>query len=329
MLESTRAVFHLSLASRLRLVSRADKDATTRRCAESLAASFMRGEAYGAASLWSLSHAATEKQANERPARGGGILDCQCVTLWIGSSLGPVERACLRSVLRHGHRVALYCYHPPDGVPAGVEIRDAGEIIAEDRVIVHSSGSAALFANWFRYELQRRAAGTWVDCDAYMLAPLECSRPYLMGEEESGRIANGVLRIPPDSPLLSPLLRIFDETEVPAWLPWPARLSAHLRLLWTGRTGLAAMPWGSAGPAAVSALAREHGVYELALAPDVLYPVHWSGADWIRDPRRQLEEMITERTVSVHLFNEMIKGFKNDPPEPGSFLARLHEEGSC
>src|SRR5690349_7920416 len=43
----------------------------------------------------------------------GGACVADCVTLWIGESLGAVERACLRSVLRQGHSLALYCYDRP------------------------------------------------------------------------------------------------------------------------------------------------------------------------------------------------------------------------
>src|SRR5687768_2878830 len=92
---------------------------------------------------------------------GAVSLLTQCVTLWIGPSLGAVERACLKSVLRQGHRLALYCYREPIGVPDGVELRDAAEILPEHRIIRHKTGSVALFANWFRYELQRRSLGTW------------------------------------------------------------------------------------------------------------------------------------------------------------------------
>jgi hypothetical protein len=248
--------------------------------------------------------------------------------LWIGDSLGPVERACLRSVIRQGHPLALYCYDPPAGVPDGLELRDAEAIIPRDRIIRHKSGSPALFANWFRYELQSRGAGIWVDCDAYLLGPLDADADYLMGEEEPGKIANGVLRLPPDSPLLPPLLSVFEENEVPWWLPWRARVAAHARLRWTGRTNLAAMPWGSAGPVALTALARKHGLYDRALPSDVLYPVHWTQAEWILDPARRLEERVSPRTVSIHLFHERIKRFKNDPAPAGSFLARLHAEGA-
>jgi hypothetical protein len=259
-----------------------------------------------------------------RASSVGGV---SCATLWIGDRLGPVERACLRSVLRQGHELSLYCYREPAGVPAGVELREAEEIVPESQVIRHHTGSVSLFSNRFRYELQRRGRGIWVDCDAYLLAPLDTERPYLYGEWAPGRIAAGILRLPPDSPVLSPLLAIFDEREVPPWLPWRARIAARRRLRRTGRTGLAQMPWGSAGPAALTALLHEHGLAGRALAPDVLYPVHWDRAAWIADPGLALEDMVSERTVSLHLFNECIKGFKHEPAPAGSFLARLQTEG--
>jgi hypothetical protein len=88
------------------------------------------------------------------------------------------------------------------------------------------------------------------------------------------------------------------------------------------------MPWGSAGPRALTALAKQHRVAELAEPPEVLYPARWQDADWIRDPAVKLEDVITERTVSIHVWNERIKHFKNEPAAPGSFLARLQAEGA-
>jgi hypothetical protein len=247
--------------------------------------------------------------------------------LWIGPRLGPVERACLKSVLKRGHSLALYCYGEPDGVPDGVELRDASEIIPRHRIIRHKTGSVALFANWFRYELQRRHAGTWVDCDVYLLAPLDGDSPCLFGEEAPGKINNGVLRLPPDSPLLPPLVALFEERSVPPWLPLRSRMAAHLRLWHRGRSGLAAMPWGSAGPNALSYLVRRHGMGDFALPPEILYPSPWQDALWIADPARSLDQVVTERTVAVHLWNERIKHVKNRPAPPGSFLARLQDEG--
>jgi hypothetical protein len=251
-----------------------------------------------------------------------------CLTLWIGPKLGRVERACLRSLMRQGHRVALYCYRPVEGVPAGVELRDGATILAEDRIIRHRSGSVALFANWFRYELMRHGPGIWVDTDQYLIAPIVPRRPHLFGWQDTDMIANGVLRIPEDSPLLGELIEIFEERTIPFWLPRRERIAAWLRRLATGRTGLSRMPWGSAGPHALTAIARKHGKLDEALAPSVFFPVHYRHADWIRDPARPLEAVLKADTVGVHLWNERIRTWKEEPAPAGSFLARLHAEGA-
>ena len=252
----------------------------------------------------------------------------RCNMLWIGPSLGPVERACMHSVMRHGHPLTLYCYDRPEGVPSGVELADAAEVLPADQIIRHKSGSVALFSNRFRYELQRLGLGTWLDCDAYLLAPLDGQSPYLMGEEEPGRIAVGILRLPSDSPILTSLIELFDEARVPPWLPLRSRIAARWRLARTGRAGLSAMPWGSAGPHAVTALARKYGLDRFALAPEIFYPVNWRQAAWLRDPRIGLEDVVAPRSISIHLWNECIKSFKNDPAPAGSFLARLQQEGA-
>lgn len=251
----------------------------------------------------------------------------RCATLWIGPELGAVERACLKSVLRQGHALTLYSYGRPVGVPDGVDVGDASDILPEHNIIRHRSGSPSLFSNWFRYELQRRELGTWIDCDVYLLSPLDGDSSYLFGEEEAGRINTGILRLPPDSPLLPPLLGLFEERSVPPWLPMKSRMAAYFRLLSSGRSGLSQMPWGSAGPKALSFLARKHGLGRWARPPEAFCPMRWQDALWITDPAMDLDDVIAPETIAVHLWNERIKAVKNSPSAPGSFLARLQAEG--
>jgi len=250
------------------------------------------------------------------------------VTLWIGESVGPVERACLRSILRQSHSIAVYCYRNVPGMPKGVELRDASDILPEARIISHLKGqSIALFADWFRYELQRRELGTWLDTDNYLVAPMNMERPYLLGEYAPGRIANGVVRIPADSPMLAALLDLFESSRTPDWLPWKWYLPARIRELITGRVALSRLPWGCTGPHAMTALARRYGLSSEALPSDVFNPVPWTEADWILNPAKALNDALTERSVGVHLWNQCIKHFKNKPAPWGSFLARLQDEG--
>jgi hypothetical protein len=249
-----------------------------------------------------------------------------CVTLWIGDTLGPVERACLRSIARH-HKLALYCYRAPAGVPDGIELRDAAAILPVDAIFAHRSGSFGPFADWFRYELQRRSLGIWVDADMYLLAPLDADRPYLFGEQSPGIINNAVLRLPADAPIVPLLLKPFEGKTIPAGLPWRLFLTMRMRQLVAGEVDFRAAPWGSTGPYALSALIRRLGLSAQALPREVLYPVPWRDADWIRTPGLTLDQMVIERTVAIHLWNECIKGYKNAPAPNGSFLQRLQDEG--
>lgn len=250
-----------------------------------------------------------------------------CVTLWIGDALGAVERACLKSVLRQGHSLALYCYRRPAGVPDGIEVRDANAIVSEANLFFHQNQSVACFSDWFRYELQKKGLGTWLDTDFYLLRPLDPDRSYLFGEEEPGLINNAVLRIPPDSPLLSMLLEIFETGSIPTWLPWRFYLPGRVRELINGRCDLSRLPFGTTGPFALTAAARRLGIMSEALPSEVFNPVRWQDAAWICDPAISLESVTTERTVGVHLWNECIKNFKAAPAADGSFLSRLQWEG--
>lgn len=251
-----------------------------------------------------------------------------CVTLWIGDSLGVVERACLRSVLRQGHGIALYCYHVPQGVPRGIELRDAAQILPEKLIFHHGNGSVAVFADWFRYELQRRGLGTWIDTDNYLINRLELHEPYLFAEYEPGRIANGVLRLPSDSPMLAALLDIFERPTTPSWLPWFSYLPARTRELLSGKADLARLPWGTTGPFAMTAHAKRFGLASKAVPMEVFNPVPWQQASWITDPDVSLNDVVTERTVGIHLWNQCIKTFKDKKAPDGSFLDRLQREGS-
>ena len=233
----------------------------------------------------------------------------------------------MRSVLRQGHRLRLYCYEPPEGVPDGVELADASEVVSPDRIVRYARGSYSLFSNLFRYELQRQGLGTWLDCDAYLLKPLDGEEPYLIGEYEPGAYNSGVLRIPADSPLFPLLLAPFDGKTIPYWMGPRARIAAHWRRLTTGRTDVSKMPWGTTGPGGLTAAIRATGVDLRPVPPEILYPVRWQEAQWVADPAQRLEDRITERTVSIHLWNECIKQFKEQEAAPGSFLARLQAEG--
>jgi hypothetical protein len=250
-----------------------------------------------------------------------------CVTFWIGDSLGAIERACMKSMLRQGHSVALYCYGTPAGLPSGVKTFDASSILPRTSIPSSWSNRSDLYSDWFRYEIQKLALGTWLDLDVYLVAPLDLERPYLFGEYEPRKLNGAVLRLPPDSQILAALLKQFEQRTVPKSVPILSKLHLNARRLLGGKVDLTKTRWGTTGPFALTTFAPLYGLSAEALPSDVFYPARWQDARWIADPSIRLEDKVTSRTVGIHLWNEIIKGLKDEPAPEGSFLRRLQMEG--
>src|SRR4029079_419250 len=89
------------------------------------------------------------------------------------------------------------------------------------RIMRHRvSGSFAIFADLFRYELLRRGAGMWIDCDLYCVRPFVFSGDHVFGRESADSVCNAALLLPADSPVLAGLIEPFGQVSpIPAWLP--------------------------------------------------------------------------------------------------------------
>ena len=252
-----------------------------------------------------------------------------CVMLWIGDRLSPVERACMRSVMRQGHRLVLYVYDAVEGVPEGVELADAEDILPREAIVHHHSGSVALFSDRFRFEIMRRSLGLWLDADAYLIKPLSIDPDrHFLAYCEPGEIGAGVMYLPPDSPIIPPVLHLFEAPFIPDWMRLRDRIKAHWRQARTGQISIGDMPWGVAGPMALKALARRHGLMDQILPAEVLYPWHWHDAAWIFDPTQSLDRHITPATRALHMYNYVISSRKWEAAPEGSFMHRMQQEAA-
>ena len=116
---------------------------------------------------------------------------------WHGPPLSRIERLCMSSFVAHGHAVQLHVYEEPQGVPAGVTICDAAAVLPRSELFVHrSSGSLAVFADWFRYRLLAEHGGLWVDTDVVCLRPFDHAGPEIFGWQDQSTINNAVLGLP-------------------------------------------------------------------------------------------------------------------------------------
>lgn len=145
-----------------------------------------------------------------------------CMTinfLWIGDSLGKLEQLSLKSFLDNGHDVALWAYNKLcTGVPSGVRVCDANEILDSSRVFAYKGsgdcrvGSYGGFSDLFRYYLLRQVGGWYCDTDVTCLKNFESigNTEYLFRPHLRTRLVGNIMKCPIKS---SFLLDCIQQTE--------------------------------------------------------------------------------------------------------------------
>ena len=127
-------------------------------------------------------------------------------TFWMGRRLSVIEIASLLSFQRAGHRVVVFGYVRPDGIPEGIEWCNAEEILPRTEFLFAPNGSPALGTDLFRYRLQVHGHGLWLDADILLLKPLEKLTTPVYGWQDELRMNAAVLYLPPDSAVLQDLI---------------------------------------------------------------------------------------------------------------------------
>lgn len=203
-------------------------------------------------------------------------------SLWIGPELSTMERLSMASFLANGHPFQLYTYDEVRGIPDGVEVRDANEILPASMIFQYREHkSYAGFANHFRYKLLLDRGGWWSDCDSVCVRPLDFDAPYVFSSERhEGEVYvnNGNIRAPAGSEMFAR-----------AWEVCRAKDPSQLR-------------WGEAGPRLVSSLIAELGLGEYVQAPEVFCPFGYE--EWELLIADEAPEVPADARC-VHLWNEM------------------------
>jgi hypothetical protein len=227
-------------------------------------------------------------------------------SFWHGGPLSSFEQLSLNSFVRAGYRVELYAYRELD-VPEAVELRDARDVLPESSLFanVDRPGSFALFSNWFRYRLMSESGCTWIDTDSVLIGPRLPDSPYLFGWEDDQQINGAFLRFPRGSELQR---RLLDAAQV---LEDPVERD---------------VPWGTFGPKLLTRTVEGLGLAAHALEVSALYPIHYSDAWRLFDPRslRWCRER-AKGAVALHLWNSAFAGhdIKASTPPSGSYIREL------
>jgi mannosyltransferase OCH1-like enzyme len=212
-------------------------------------------------------------QANNTCVRG----------LWIGPELSVMERMSIASFLAHGHEYHLYVYGDVKGVPPGVVVRDANEILPASMVFQYKhSKSYAGFANFFRYQLLLNKGGWWVDTDVVCLKPFEFADEHVFASEEHKglRIANnGIIKAPAASELMAYVCQVCRAKD-------PEQIT-----------------WGETGPRLLDAAIRRFSLERHTKPHQVFCPLGFEEWDKVLDP--DAGALPGEESYAVHLWNEM------------------------
>jgi hypothetical protein len=229
-------------------------------------------------------------------------------SFWLGNVLPPCPILCMKSFIDHGHEYDLYSYSSPS-VPEGVRLLDANEILPSSEIFLYrhgtGRGSAAGFANMFRYRLLMLRGGWWVDTDVVCLSSKVPEDEVFLERESEDLICNAVLKFPKDHAFVKALYEKSREA---------------------GKE----VTWGQTGPQLITALAKQMGLWDQAEMQKYAYPIHYEDAFL---PVTALGRSATyEKTRSapfLHLWNEIFRlngSLALHNPPDGSFLADLYRK---
>jgi hypothetical protein len=245
---------------------------------------------------------------------GIGVEQEPVQSLWIGNQLGTMEQLSIYSFLGQGHPFHLYLYDECEGVPKGVLVKDANEVMP--RSTKDSYVLSSMFSDAFRYRLlQLGRSPWWVDLDVVCLRPFDFKEPLVISCEEfpykSGTmLANGcVLKSQPNSAFL---LRAISKCE-------------ELEALVNKRGGK--IGGLQVGPDLVTEIVNNLNLWDFVKPREIFNPVPW---------QELAKNMITENftqtlstSYAVHLFNnawdKFRRGSKEETYPKTSLYGRLQD----
>lgn len=250
-------------------------------------------------------------------------------SFWYGSDLSWLEALCIRSYLDNGHRFVLYTAHPVAGVPDGVDLRPATDILwpAPFDISDNDRRRVAVFSDIFRLRMCKETDFIWVDLDAYCVRPFRFETAHVFGRAQSGQFPSGVLRLPADSAALGLLL---DFVTGPNPIqPWRGARLHRLQRAAIARGehwGIDALPWGCSGPKALGYFLQQTGEDGFAQPAEVFYPLAPDALWQLHDPRVQPKDIERDGVCSVHVYGHQKKWLAtamSGLPVTGSYLDHL------
>jgi hypothetical protein len=226
---------------------------------------------------------------------------------WHGAPLSRMEQLSMVSFLRNGHGVDLYVYEEPAGVPAGVRVRDAAEILPRAALYRHRrTQSLAPFADWFRYRLLFERGGIWSDTDMVCLQPLVYASPVVFAWQDEQGLNSAILGLPSGDLLAQWMAECCEHPN--RFLPYDS-LGDRLRKLRRRVQGnhRGDVRFTELGPRGLTRAARHLGYLDRALPSWHFYPVAFADYRILFESPIRGRGLAFANSRAVHFWNRTIE----------------------
>lgn len=111
--------------------------------------------------------------------------------VWVGSDLSLLEQLTVKLLQSHGHIVNLWTYGDVTGIPDGVVVSDASQILPESSMFRYNGlpvdclpnggkGSLSHWSDQFQLKLLDELGGVYTQMDVAYLKPISFERAYAM-----------------------------------------------------------------------------------------------------------------------------------------------------
>ena len=217
--------------------------------------------------------------------RLGGQMDSNHIiqSFWSGK-LTTMEKLCIRSFMANGHEFHLYTYGKLEGVQEGCIVKDANEIISEEKI--KQLPCVQQSADFFRVAMLLKKGGWYVDMDSVCLRPYDFAAEYVWAgcDSDSTVLHNSAIKVPANSPIMR------------AWYD-------HINNKNAGQ--LAGLAFQEVGPELCAKLVIQFGLQRYIVPRYMFDPVHYDRAAQMVDPNVTWD---LSKSYSVHLFHAAWRG---------------------
>lgn len=243
--------------------------------------------------------------------------------------MDPLNRACVASFARAGHKVTVYSSDDQVDLPAGVAFRPMAEVWDPPAAFL-AAAPPVFISDLFRLRLlAARDDVIWVDADIYCLRPFDFDADRVFAIRD-GLAETAVMRLPPEDPILLDWLTFaFSARYAPAWLSrWRRKEARALRdaPVYERLLGLHQIRRGVLGPKAFTHYLGAHQAEADALPPKCFYPVGANGVGRLFSAG-SLVLARSPDVYAVHFYNRNIEWARAAghqifaDPHPSSFAA--------